>query len=236
MMMMMMMMAGIKSVSFSCSPSHRIALVRVRKNVPQSSSLVYFRSSRVDVRLLPHPTERNLSNAVVKLLGKRWWIPIDARLEGPELEPEEPRAEVGFRGRRPGVFEHSRHSVWLFWHLNSVCRLQQLSTPSMDKCKWQISKTSCIEKNSQILTVQSGGSQQKGAGSKLYGGTGSVIRGSGSQTRGAGSEIRWDPPPNLTPDQATIYIVASCVETGALSVCSALFVFEVEGIPCCSIW
>jgi len=33
---------------------------------------------------------------VVKLLGKRWWIPIDARLEGPELEPEEPRAEVGF--------------------------------------------------------------------------------------------------------------------------------------------
>jgi len=64
--------------------------------VPQSSSLVYFRSSRVDVRLLPHPTERNLSSAVVKLLGKRWWIPIDARLEGPELEPEEPRAEVGF--------------------------------------------------------------------------------------------------------------------------------------------
>ena len=43
------------------------------------------------------------------------------------------------------------------------------------------------------------------------------------------------PPPNLTPDQATIYIVASCVETGALSVCSALFVFEVEGIPCSSI-
>jgi len=26
--------------------------------------------------------------AVVKLLSKRWWIPIGARLEGPKLEPE----------------------------------------------------------------------------------------------------------------------------------------------------
>jgi len=33
---------------------------------------------------------------VVKLLSKRWWIPIGARLEGPKLEPEGPRAEVGF--------------------------------------------------------------------------------------------------------------------------------------------
>ena len=33
---------------------------------------------------------------VVKLLSKRWWIPAGARLEGPKLEPEGPRAEVGF--------------------------------------------------------------------------------------------------------------------------------------------
>jgi len=34
--------------------------------------------------------------SVVKLLSKRWWIPIGARLEGQKLEPEGPRAEVGF--------------------------------------------------------------------------------------------------------------------------------------------
>jgi len=33
---------------------------------------------------------------VVKLFGKRWWIPIGVRPEGPKLEPEEPRAEMGF--------------------------------------------------------------------------------------------------------------------------------------------
>jgi len=33
---------------------------------------------------------------VVKLLSKRWLIPIGARLEGSKLEPEGPRAEVGF--------------------------------------------------------------------------------------------------------------------------------------------
>jgi len=32
-------------------------------------------------------------SAVVKLLNKRWWIPTTAR---PKLEPEGPRAEVGF--------------------------------------------------------------------------------------------------------------------------------------------
>jgi len=41
--------------------------------------------------------------SVVKILSKRWWIPIGARLVGPKLEPEglklEPegsRAEMGF--------------------------------------------------------------------------------------------------------------------------------------------
>ena len=37
-----------------------------------------------------------LSLLVVKLLSKRWWIPIGTRLEGSKLEPEGPRAEVGF--------------------------------------------------------------------------------------------------------------------------------------------
>jgi len=36
------------------------------------------------------------SEAVVELLSNRWWIPIGARPEGPKLEPEGPRAEVGF--------------------------------------------------------------------------------------------------------------------------------------------
>jgi len=34
---------------------------------------------------------------VVKLLDKRWWIPIGARLEKPKLEAKAPRAEVGSR-------------------------------------------------------------------------------------------------------------------------------------------
>jgi len=34
--------------------------------------------------------------AVVKLLSKRWWIPVGERLEGPKFEPEGPKAEVGF--------------------------------------------------------------------------------------------------------------------------------------------
>ena len=33
---------------------------------------------------------------MVKLLSKRWWIPVGERLEGPKLEPEGPKAEVGF--------------------------------------------------------------------------------------------------------------------------------------------
>jgi len=33
---------------------------------------------------------------VVKLLSKRWWIPVGERLERPKLEPEGPKAEVGF--------------------------------------------------------------------------------------------------------------------------------------------
>jgi len=33
---------------------------------------------------------------VVKLLSKRWWVPRVARPEGPKLEPEGQRAEVGF--------------------------------------------------------------------------------------------------------------------------------------------
>ena len=31
---------------------------------------------------------------MVKLLGKRWSIPTGARLEGPKLEPKEPREHV----------------------------------------------------------------------------------------------------------------------------------------------
>ena len=82
------------------------------------------------------------------------------RREAWRVEARARRAESrgGVSDRRSGVFEHSRHSVWLLWHLNSVWRLQHLSTPSKDKCKWQndrerqhfIYKTSCVEKNTQI--------------------------------------------------------------------------------------
>ena len=55
--------------------------------------------------------------AVDKLLSKTWLMPTGARLDGS-------RAETGVPDRRPGVFEHSTHSVWRLWHLNSVWRLQ----------------------------------------------------------------------------------------------------------------
>jgi len=124
------------------------------------------------------------------------------RREAWRVEARARRAESrdGVSDRRPRVFEHSRHSVWLLWHLNSVWRLQHLSTPSKDKCKWQndrerqhfIYKNIMRGEKYSNKTVQSGGAQQKGAGCQLWR-TGSVTRGSRSQTWGVGSEIRWDP-------------------------------------------
>jgi len=43
-----------------------------------------------------YATARLYLRSVVKLLSKRWWITRGARLEGPKLEPEGQRAEVGF--------------------------------------------------------------------------------------------------------------------------------------------
>ena len=51
--------------------------------------------------------------AVVKLLSKRWWIPIGARPEGPKLSRTKGRQQKWGADCRLGVFEHSRHSVWL---------------------------------------------------------------------------------------------------------------------------
>ena len=64
------------------------------------------------------------------------------------------------------AFEHSVHSVWLLWHLNSVWRLQHLSMHTT-KWPWRTTfyKTSCIEKTNQCKLC-SGGSQEKGAGSQ----------------------------------------------------------------------
>jgi len=45
----------------------------------------------------PNGMQLFICYAVVKLLSKRWWIPIGARPEGPKLENEGPTAEVGFR-------------------------------------------------------------------------------------------------------------------------------------------
>ena len=41
-------------------------------------------------------SDQSVLNSAVKLLSKRWWIPTGARLEGPKLAPEGPRAELGF--------------------------------------------------------------------------------------------------------------------------------------------
>ena len=63
--------------------------------------------------------------------------------------------------------------------------------------------------------MQSGESQQKGAGSQLWG-TGSITTGSGSQIRGAGSEIRRDPPQfNPCPHYRRSFIrfANNCIDT-----------------------
>jgi len=131
--------------------------------------------------------------AVVKLLSRRWWVPVGTRLEGTKLEPKGPRAELVSPTADQGFSSIQRRFVWLLWHLNSV---------------W------CLDSSQQ-----SDGSQQKGAGSQLWG-TWSLIRGSGSQIRGAGSEIRHDPP-NLTPGLRAMCDCASAsrgwIENGVCS-------------------
>ena len=67
---------------------------------------------------------------VVKLLSKRRWILWCLKGRSSSSKGQKQRWDS-----RQGVFEHSRHSVWLLWHLSSVWRLQHLSTPSVDKCK-----------------------------------------------------------------------------------------------------
>ena len=102
--------------------------------------------------------------AVVKLLSKRWWIPIQARgLTGREQRWGSPTADQGFSSIQGTLVGF--HCLW---------RLQHPSAPSMDKCKWQ---DDC-EGLHFLQNIMH---------------TWSVIIGSGSQIRGAGSEIRWDP-------------------------------------------
>jgi len=81
--------------------------------------------------------------AVVKLLSKRWWIPIQARgLTGREQRWGSPTADQGFSSIQGTLVGF--HCLW---------RLQHPSAPSMDKCKWQddceglhfFYKTSCIQ-------------------------------------------------------------------------------------------
>ena len=130
---------------------------------------------------------------VVKLLSKRRWILWCLKGRSSSSKGQKQRWDS-----RQGVFEHSRHSVWLLWHLNSVWRLQHLSTPSVDKCKmteWPhiFYKTSHREKNTPTTNCAEWG-------------TWSVISGSWLRTRGAGSEIRWDPPIQFNPCIYTTFI------------------------------
>ena len=48
----------------------------------------------------------------VKLLSKRWWIPIGARLEAPTAEVGFPTADQGLSSIQDTLFG--------LWHLNSV--------------------------------------------------------------------------------------------------------------------
>jgi len=52
--------------------------------------------------------------SVVKVLSKRWWIPIGARLEGPKLEPEGPRTEVEFPAADQG-FSSIQGALFCFY-------------------------------------------------------------------------------------------------------------------------
>jgi len=117
---------------------------------------------------------------VVKLLNKRWRIPIDARPEGPKLEPEGPRAEVGsrpptrgFQAFKAWTNANDKMTVKDYIFLQNIMHREKYS--NINCAKWWIPTNRC---RISILW-----------------GRGSVIRGSGSQTKGAGSEIRWDPIP-----------------------------------------
>jgi len=101
---------------------------------------------------------------VVKLLSKRWWIPIGARLEGQKLEPEGPRAEVGFPTVDQG-FSSIQGTLFGFYGFKIV----------LDVCSiypheaWTNANDRMIVKDyiARYSTQQSDGSQQKGAGSQL---------------------------------------------------------------------
>jgi len=116
--------------------------------------------------------------AVVKLLSKRWRIPIGAT---PKLEPEGLRAEWG--SRPPSIqgnclaFMAFKQCLMLATSIHTKHFLQNIMHTE------KYSNINCAKWESQL----------KGVGSQLWG-TGSVTTGSGSQIRGAGSEIRRDPP------------------------------------------
>jgi len=56
------------------------------------------------------PGVKSVIRAVVKLLGKRWWIPAGARIEGPRAEARARRAESrgGVPDRRPNTYKLCR--------------------------------------------------------------------------------------------------------------------------------
>ena len=122
------------------------------------------------------------------------------RREAWRVEARTRRAESrgGVSDRRPRVFEHSRHSVWLLWHLNSVWDLATSIYTKQANDKMTVKDYIFLqnivhrEKYSNINCAE-WWIPAKSARSQMWG-TGSVIKGSGSQTTGAGSEIRWDLP------------------------------------------
>jgi len=93
---------------------------------------------------------------VVKLLSTRWWIPTGARLEGPKLESEEPRAEVGFPTADLG-FSNIQRTLFGFYGIQIVFDAFNIHPHQAwinDKMTVKdyifVYKTSCIEKNTQI--------------------------------------------------------------------------------------
>jgi len=86
-------------------------------------------------------------NEVVKLLRKRWWIPIGAT---PKLEPEGLRAEWGSQPPSiQGTLFGFYHGIYIVFDACNIY-LHQAWTNANDREGLHFYKTSCIQKNIQI--------------------------------------------------------------------------------------
>jgi len=112
-----------------------------RSYSPQSGAALWWVSTvRITLMLTRSNHVRRVSQGFIVV--RMQWLNYSARsggslqARGLKSRSSNPKGREQRWGSRK-VFGHSRHSVCLLWHLNSVSCLQRLSTPSMDKRKWQ---------------------------------------------------------------------------------------------------